>query len=518
MKQDQKPQKAVIYCRVSSVKQATEGHGLSSQETRCREFARFKGYDVVAAYHDDISGSMTERDGMMSMLKYLRGKPEKSHVVLIDDISRLARGIQAHFQLRQAISSAGALLESPSIEFGEDSDSILVENMLASVAQHHRQKNQEQTLNRMRARMMNGYYTFYRPWGYKYKKVAGHGKILVRDEPMASIIQEALEGFASGRFETQAEVKRFLETQPAFPKDHRGEVHNQRVTHLLNRTLYSGYIEHEEWGVSLRKGHHEGLIDLETYQRIQDRLKGRAKVPNTHNINLDFPLRGFIACGECGHTMTANWSKGRNGRYPYYLCRNRECKCNGKSIRRAEVEGAFEKLLEGMRPGVALFEVFKVMFDDLWNARLSLNKSKRAQLRKEQETLEKKSSALIARLVDAGSETLIKAYEEEIKVVERKKLLVMEKIEKMRQPRTNHRDTYRTALDFLSNPLNLWHSDRLEDKRAVLKLAFSDKIQYVRGSGFRTAPIAQPFLLTEQLAGDKDGMADREGFEPSMSD
>jgi len=41
----------------------------------------------------------------------------------------------------------------------------------------------------------------------------------VRDEPNASIVQEALEGYASGRFESQAEIKRFLESQPLFPKD-----------------------------------------------------------------------------------------------------------------------------------------------------------------------------------------------------------------------------------------------------------------------------------------------------------
>ena len=35
---------AVIYARVSSVAQMQKGHGLGSQETRCREFARMKGH------------------------------------------------------------------------------------------------------------------------------------------------------------------------------------------------------------------------------------------------------------------------------------------------------------------------------------------------------------------------------------------------------------------------------------------------------------------------------------------
>jgi DNA invertase Pin-like site-specific DNA recombinase len=139
--------KAVIYARVSNSKQAKVGDGLGSQQTRCQEYARYKGLKVVETFTDDMSGSLTTRPGMKAMLAFLeqhRGK--EPVVVIIDDISRLARGIEAHLQLRAAIGEAGGILKSPTIEFGEDSDSILVENMLASVSQHQRQKNAEQLL------------------------------------------------------------------------------------------------------------------------------------------------------------------------------------------------------------------------------------------------------------------------------------------------------------------------------------------------------------------------------------
>ena len=144
-------QQAVVYCRVSSSKQMRVGDGIHSQETRCREYARMKDYEVVEVFKDDASGSIINRPGMKAMLSFLVRRRKKSLVVIIDDISRLARGIQQHIELRGAIAKAGGSLESPSIEFGEDSDSILVENLLASVSQHQRQKNGEQTKNRMRA-------------------------------------------------------------------------------------------------------------------------------------------------------------------------------------------------------------------------------------------------------------------------------------------------------------------------------------------------------------------------------
>jgi len=161
MKDTKGNSKAVIYCRVSDTKQTTRGTGLHSQETRCREYAAFRGHDVVEVFTDDASGGLINRPGMQAMLAFLRKNRRHPHVVIIDDISRLARGVQAHLELRAALIKAGGVLESPSLEFGEDSDSQLIENLLASVSQHQRQKNGEQTLNRMRARALNGYWVFW---------------------------------------------------------------------------------------------------------------------------------------------------------------------------------------------------------------------------------------------------------------------------------------------------------------------------------------------------------------------
>ena len=92
--------------------------------------------------------------------------------------------------------------------------------------------------------------TFQAPIGYRHENVKGFaGKLLVRDEPMASIIQEALEGYASGRFQTQMEVHRFLQAQPGVPK----WIGMQEVTRILTRPLYAGMVECREYNVPLRK-------------------------------------------------------------------------------------------------------------------------------------------------------------------------------------------------------------------------------------------------------------------------
>ena len=487
--------KAVIYARVSSVAQLQKGDGLASQETRCREFARHKSYDVTDVFKDEgASGGMIDRPAMKAMLSFLRRHRREHYVVLIDDISRLARGLEAHIELRAAISSAGGRLESPSIEFGEDSDSKLVEHLLASVSEHQRQKNAEQTLNRMKARTQNGYWVFNPPTGYRFAKLKGHtGKVLVRDEPVASIVQEALEGFASGRFETQGEVKRFLDASPHYPKDNSGEVRFQRVTNMLNKDVYAGYISAPKWNMSLIQGKHEALISYETFLKIQEKLNGKPKAPVRKDLNADFPLRGFVTCACCGHSMTACWSKGRSASYPYYMCYQKGCENYRKSIRKEKLEAEFEALLGNLRPSQNLFDMALSMFKELWDKRASARKADAGAIERELKKLDRQVGQFLDRIIEADSQSVVSAYEKRIKELEDKKIVLSEKIAGCGRALPDFDETFRTAFEFLGNPHKLWTSQALEDKRTALRLVFTHKLPYDRKTGFRTVETALPF-------------------------
>ncbi|CAD84147.1 MULTISPECIES: recombinase family protein [Nitrosomonas] len=513
-------QQAVIYCRVSSLKQVTEGHGLASQETRCREYAKHKGYEVVEVFHDEgITGKLLDRPNMKAMLIYLKQHRATRPVVIIDDISRLARDIETHLHLRASISAAGGKLESPSIEFGDDSDSRLVEHLLASVAAHQREKNAEQVFNRMKARMMNGYSVFNAPIGYRYDKVGKHGKLLVPDQPCASVIAEGLEGFASGRFETQIELMRFFEASPHYPKDRFGTVHMQRIKEILSRVLYAGYLDKPDWGIHLVKGHHEALVSYETWKKVQARLNGQAKAPVRKDINEDFPLRGFVTCACCGSPLTACWTRGGGGLYAYYLCYGKtsgvKCSQNGKSIPKDKLEGEFGALLSEMKPSKEMFLLAAEIFTDLWNIKRDTAKQEAETIRRNLLQIERKTEQFLDRIADTDNSILITAYEKKIRQLEEEKIALDEKIAQCGRPLQSFDETFRTAFSFLSNPYQLWVSSRLEHKRAVMKLAFSERLRYCRNEGFRTPEKSLPFLLLEGSDEGKHEMVGLVGLEPT---
>ncbi len=508
---------AVIYTRVSSKAQLKKGDGLASQEQRCREFADYKGYDVVEVFRDEgVSGGIVDRPAIKQMLKWLRKKQSQEPIVLIDDISRIARGVEAHWKLRAAIGSVGAKLESPSIEFGDDSDSQLVENMLASVSQHQRQKNGEQVVNRMKARLLNGYFPFWVPTGYRYARVKGHsGKMIVHDEPHASLIKEALEGFATGRFQTQADVKRFLEPHSIFARDKNGEIHPQRIKNLLTNKIYAGYYEYKPWSVPLTKGKHEPLISWETFQRIQQRLEEGFAVRSKTNTEEDFPLKGFVTCGCCGKPLTAYHAKGRNKRYPYYECFNKDCDERRKSIRRDVLEGEFETLVQTMQPNAGLVSTVASMFRDIWNHRLEGFEAKWNEQKRALSGLGAKINALTDRLLETTSPSVIRVYETKLEKLESEKVLISENMTKKPDLNRNFDQSFRTAMEFLANPWKLWTSDNPAHRKTLLKLVFAAPLPYVRNQGFRTAKTTSPFKVLADIQDEKSEMAERVGFEPT---
>ena len=435
-------------------------------------------------------------------------------MVIFDDLKRFARDIEFHIKLRRAFKSRGAQIECLNFRFDDTPEGRFIENVLAAQGELERDQNSRQTLQKMQARMRSGYWSLSCPIGYRYESQRGQGKVLVRNEPLASYITEAFEGFASGRFQTQAEVKRYFESCPEFPKSKRGSVTSQRVADIFSRPIYAGYIVHEGWEIDWVKGHHEPLISLDTYNRIQGRRSQARVAPVRSNVNEDFPLRGFVVCDDCGEPYTACWSKGNLKRYPYYLCFNKDCESYRKSIPRAKLEDEFASLLHHLQPTEKLLTLAKAMFHQAWEVRKKQADERRNTLEEKVRRLDKQVGDLLDRVVNADSPTVIAAYERKIKTLEKERLIMEEKLSNQATQKDTQGVLFEHAMGFLANPWNLWETGQYYLQRMVLRLAFTDRISYSRKSGLRTPKTTLPFNMLGGFGALENKMAHLEGFEP----
>ena len=449
------------------------------------------------------------RPGMVALLSYLDAQKGKPYTVIFDDLKRFARDTEFHLKLRCEFARRGATIECLNFRLEDTPEGKFIETVIAAQGELEREQNRRQVVQKMKARVENGFWVFRVPVGYQYVAApSGGGKILVPDQLVAPVVREALEGYASGHFASRAEVQRFLERSVHFPKDMKdGSIRPTTITRLLKKVVYAGDVEAPKWGVSVRKGQHEGLISFETHQRIQDNLEGRKRSPPARaDFNEDFPLRGFVLCDCCGNAMTAAWSKGCRQHYAYYRCGTRGCEAKGKSVPRAKMEDGFAEVMKGLQPAKGLFQLAKAMLRDAWDMRLAVAKNEKDALHKQLGDVDRQIESLLDRIVEANSASVVSAYEARIDKLERERIVLSERLEKAVLVKGQLEDCIELALKFLSNPWNIYKNGDFTMRQTVLRLAFSKPLRYSQNGVYGTPDFAFPFRYLGEISGSKSEM------------
>ncbi|WP_075189565.1 recombinase family protein [Maricaulis sp. W15] len=497
---------ALICCRVSDRSQL-RGSGLDSQEHRCRKHAEINGYRVEEVFLESMSDgyALTERPTIRSLLAHVDANRHsgKNYVAIFDDHKRFARQTENHLLLRRMLRERGVRVEFLNFTLDETPENRFSETMFAAQAQLEREQNARQNRERRRARLEKGFHVTRAPIGYLYEKSPRGGKVLVPDEMIAPIIREAIEGFAEGRFASQAEVKRYLESRPELPirRNSNGEIAPQRVVEILRHHIYAGLVSAPYLGVSLRKGQHAAIISFETHETVLARLAAGVYAPTRKDITEDFVLRGAVVCDCCKTPLTAGWSKGKCKKYPYYFCREKGCAVYGKTIPRALIESRFAALLAEIQPKPNVAGIAKEIFQEAWTQRVAQIEHASRKFADEADRLEKEIGRLVDCILSANSPRVISAYESRIEELERKKLLAQERASKTPRVEGRFGELFEHALNVLSNPLKAWKTGCFELQRPLLRMAFSEHLEYCRENGFRTPKTTLPFKVLGLFCG-----------------
>ena len=163
------------------------------------------------------------------------------------------------------------------------------------------------------------------------------------------------------------------------------------VKDVLNNVHYAGkikYNEYENWAVKRRKGYnpnytvvegnHEPIIDEDTFNQVQDRLKIRSKQPKWNNRGENL-LTGLLRCPEGEGPMAASnttntLQDGTKKRIRYYSCANFRRKgasvCHANSVRAGKAE---KFVLDRLKEVILIPEHMKQIVDEM-NQQIETNR------------------------------------------------------------------------------------------------------------------------------------------------
>lgn len=494
-------QKAIIYCRVSS-KTQLDGGGLGSQEQRCQEYAKSKGYDVITVFKDSYSGGgdFMKRPAMRELLEFVDENSEP-YVVIFDDLKRFARDVKFHWELRAQFEIRNLTPECLNFTFDETPEGNFIETIIAAQGELERQQNKRQTIQKMKARLARGLFCFRSsPYGYRYIKSNVYGGKVLEIEPKdAEIIKEAFTAFATGKFHNIKDVAEYI---TAYKQKGKGQVvryHTAR--NLLSNILYAGYLEYPKWHIPLTKAIHTPIISLEVYYKIQERLKAKVPQRSRKDFTSDFPLRGYINCALCNIPLTASWSKSRTGgKHPYYRCYFKTCIFKGKSVAKKKVHEHFLSYIENLTPKEETIPLAKIeiLTEIVRREKLKyIDKQKRILLK---DNIEIEIDGLVKMISTNTTSPLVGVYEEKLlKLRDQKILLESKLVETEPIDIEKFEPIVDKAFKPFEYPYFTWLNGTIEERKLIQNILFKVNIPYEKTEGFRTNQKTEILSLFEEI-------------------
>lgn len=321
--------RVVIYVRVSTQEQATEGYSIQEQLARLRMFCEAHDWILVEEYIDPgYSGSNTNRPALQKMLRDIRSGGFDT--ILVYKLDRLSRSQKDTMTLIEDEFLANNI-DFVSMKENFDTSTAFGRAMvgiLSVFAQLERDQIKERMGMGKEARAKEGKWSGGStvPVGYRYSAA---DDMLYIDEYEAMQVREAFDLFIKGTpYKTISDLFNKKGYTYTGRSGHIGRWDPKRVKYVLSNKLYIGYIRHhEEW----HKGNHQPIIDDETFNRAQTLfllLKETNMKYKKKRQGQSSYLGGIIYCKHCGARYAKNIGKRWKGGEPpyYYTCYSRSHK------------------------------------------------------------------------------------------------------------------------------------------------------------------------------------------------
>lgn len=336
------------YCRVSSGKDAML-HSLAAQISYYSELIQYhSGWEYAGVYADEAkTGTKDSRENFMRMLTDCRAG--KIDMILTKSISRFARNTITLLETVRELKAmdVDVYFEEQNIH-SMSTDGELMLTILASYAQEESRSVSENQKWRVKKNFEEG-----KPWSSTllgYRNVNGRFEIEPEEaETVRMIFKWYLEGMGATAIRNRLNamgIKTRLGNQwsrSPILKLLRNYAYTGNL--LLQKTYRENYITKRciinqgEKPMYHATGTHEAIIDMETFEAVQEEIKRRAECFKSKEGRKaeTYPFSGMVQCCSCGK----NYVRSGTSKYRTWTCTQRRKEglkaCNAEIIPEEEL-------------------------------------------------------------------------------------------------------------------------------------------------------------------------------------
>ena len=318
-------------------------------------------YNIVGDYPEDYSAKdFKSRPEIKKMMDYCRKHPNSVDEILFLRWDRYSRNLEYALTNIRQLKKLGITVNA--IENFLDHNSPDFPTMLGVYignAEAENNKISRRTKECTVAHLEKGRCVNKAPRGYRNVRINDKLKYVEVVEKDAETIQKLFQEVAKG-VETPCYIRRqFIRKGLKLSMSH--------YYRLLRNRFYVGEVfvpEFNEKPAHYVQGQHEPIIQIDTFNAVQDVLDGKRKnTPKlSKKIHPDAFLRGYLKCPICEGTITGAESSGRGGKYYYYNCSR-----NPKHFRCRADEAIknFTRFIAGLKPNTEVLNLYHEILCDL---------------------------------------------------------------------------------------------------------------------------------------------------------
>jgi DNA invertase Pin-like site-specific DNA recombinase len=351
------------YIRVSDERQ--DEYSPDSQLKKIREYAAKEGYlipDEYVFYDDGISGKSTrKRNDFNRMIAIAKEKTHPFDVIYVWKFSRFARNQEESMVYKNLLRKKGVSVVSVSEPIPEGHFGSLIERIIEWTDEYYLVNLGAEVTRGMTEKASRGEPTCPPPLGYIMRD-----KKYYPDEESgaADVVRGIFARYAAG--EKQREIAQSLGMSGI--RTRYGKMPDNRwIDYVLHNPAYIGKIrwslngaravsklDFENENIMVVDGHHEPLISLELWDKVQKMLEEQKIAYPKHARRaqpIEYMLKGLVRCSSCGGTLACNGTTSGKAKAKCLQCCNysRGSCHTSHSITIPRVEAAF---IEGLEKAV----------------------------------------------------------------------------------------------------------------------------------------------------------------------
>lgn len=434
--------------------------------------------------------------------------------VLCYEVQRLCRGNGVDQAIiSETFKATGTKIITPTKTYdtaNNDSDEEYLEFGLFMSRREYKTINRRLKDGKMSAFKMGKFINSVAPTGYRKVKLVGNkGYTLEIDEDEAFVIREMFRLFVEEKLNITAIAIKFQAEN--MPNRSGTPWSASMIRNYLNNATYAGYLTYNKRKMVksltngnftfskpinkdylIQKGLHPPIIDEETFNKAQERLKRNSVRYLPKEVTLKNPLSGVIFCGNCGKALTRRLNKYKGTNKEYLKCETIGCSTVASHLSVVE-----EQLLNTLKED---FKDYRFYLDNYEKEIIREQRNYTKELKQINKNIKDIDNQLLNALLNFNSNAITSDEYQNLKIFlsDKKKNFEGAKLELEKHVENDKTIIIKKRVPIIKRCIDKYYMLTIEDKNKLLK-SLIKRVDYFKSESSRHKEVNIELKITYKI-------------------